>query len=93
MGVLLQVDDLTKSVGERMLFESVTFGVNEGDKIGIVAKNGTGKTTLLSIIAGQQEADSGTVTFKADLRVGYLPQTPEFPAGMTELEACMAAPS
>lgn len=90
MGVLLQVDDLTKSVGERMLFESVTFGVNEGDKIGIVAKNDTGKTTLLSIIAGQQEADSGTVTFKADLRVGYLPQTPEFPAGMTVLEACMA---
>lgn len=86
----LQVEDLTKSVGDRMLFESVTFGVNEGDKIGVVARNGTGKTTLLSIIAGMQEPDSGSVTFRADLRVGYLPQTPEFPEGSTVLEACMA---
>lgn len=86
----LQIEDLTKSVGDRMLFESVTFGVNEGDKIGIVAKNGTGKTTLLSIIAGEEEADSGKVTFKADLRVGYLPQTPRFEPGKSVLEACMA---
>ena len=86
----LQVDNLTKSVGDRMLFESVTFGVDEGDKIGIVARNGTGKTTLLSIIAGEGEADSGSVTFRADLRVGYLPQTPVFTPGMTVMEACMA---
>lgn len=89
----LQIEDLTKSVGDRMLFESVTFGVNEGDKIGIVAKNGTGKTTLLSIIAGEQEPDSGKVTFRADIRVGYLPQTPKFEPGKSVLEACMAASS
>ena len=72
-----------------MLFSDVTFGINEGDKIGLIAKNGTGKTTLLSILAGRESADSGTVTFKKDLRVGYLEQTPVFNPELTALEVCL----
>lgn len=59
--IRLQVDGLTKSYGDRLLFADVTFGIEEGDKIGIVARNGTGKSTLLRIIAGLEEADSGSV--------------------------------
>ena len=66
----LQIENLTKSYGDRMLFRDVTFGVYEGDKIGIIAKNGTGKSTLLSIIAGKEDKDSGNVTFRNGLRVG-----------------------
>ena len=89
MGVLLQVDELTKSVGDRMLFENVTFGINEGDKIGIVAKNGTGKTTLLNIIAGNDTPDSGSVTFRTDVKMFYLSQLPELKPGATIIEACL----
>ena len=89
MGVLLQVDELTKSVGDRMLFENVTFGINEGDKIGIVAKNGTGKTTLLNIIAGNDTPDSGSVTFRTDVKMCYLSQLPELKPGATIIEACL----
>ena len=85
----LQIEQLTKSHGDRMLFSDVTFGINEGDKIGLIAKNGTGKTTLLSILAGRESADSGTVTFKKDLRVGYLEQTPVFNPELTALEVCL----
>lgn len=85
----LQIENLTKSYGDRLLFGDVTFGVYEGDKIGIIAKNGTGKSTLLKIIAGQEAPDSGRVVFRNDLRVGLLPQTPKFPAGTTVVEACM----
>lgn len=89
MAVFLQVEDLTKSVGDRMLFENVTFGINEGDKIGIVAKNGTGKTTLLNIIAGIDAADSGSVIYRSDIKVCYLTQLPEFKSGDTIIEACL----
>ena len=89
MGVLLLVDELTKSVGDRMLFENVTFGINEGDKIGIVAKNGTGKTTLLNIIAGKDTPDSGSVTFRTDIKMCYLSQLPELKPGATIIEACL----
>lgn len=77
----LQVEDLTKSYGDRMLFDSITFGVNEGDKIGVIAKNGTGKSTLLRLLSGKESPDSGTVTFRNDLRVGFLDQAPEFEPG------------
>lgn len=87
--VYLQIEELTKSYGIRMLFSDVTFGVNEGDKIGIVAKNGTGKSTLLNIIAGNEAPDSGKVAFRADLKVGYLPQLLEFNPDDTVLEACL----
>ena len=85
----LQIENLTKSYGDRMLFRDVTFGVYEGDKIGIIAKNGTGKSTLLSIIAGKEDKDSGNVTFRNGLRVGYLEQTPVFAPGTTVMEACL----
>lgn len=85
----LQIEDLTKSYGDRILFDSVTFGVNQGDKIGIIAKNGTGKSTLMNIIAGKESPDSGTVTFRNDIKVGFVEQTPEFIPGQTVLEACV----
>lgn len=91
MASYLQVENLTKSVGERMLFADVTFGVNEGDKIGLIAKNGTGKTTLLRILAGKESPDSGNVTFRTDSRVAILEQTPHFDNNITVLEACISA--
>lgn len=90
MASYIQIENLTKSYGDRMLFDSITFGVNEGDKIGIVAKNGTGKTTLLRIIAGLEAPDSGTVTFRSDLKVGILEQIPHLQPGVTVLQACMS---
>ena len=84
----LQVDSLTKSFGDLVLFENITFGVAEGQKIGLIAKNGTGKTTLLNIIGGKEDYDSGEVVFRNDLRVGYLPQSPSYPRDLTVLEAC-----
>lgn len=74
----LQIDGLTKSIGDRMLFSDMTLGIYEGDKIGIVARNGAGKTTLLNIIMGREDYDSGNIVFSNGLRVGYLPQTPDF---------------
>ncbi len=85
----LQVENLTKSYGDRMLFRDVTFGIYEGDKVGIIAKNGTGKSTLLSIIAGKEAPDSGNIIFHNGLRVGYLEQTPSFASGTTVMEACL----
>ena len=84
----LQVDGLTKSFGDLMLFEDITFGVAQGQKIGLIAKNGSGKTTLLNIIAGKEDYDSGSVVFRNDLRVGYLEQSPTYPAGLSVLQAC-----
>ena len=86
----LQVEDLTKSYGDRMLFDSVTFGVNEGDKIGLIAKNGTGKSTLLRILSGAEAPDSGNVTFRNGLRVGFLAQMPEFEKGMSIMDNLLA---
>lgn len=84
----LQVEDLTKSYGDRMLFDSVTFGINEGDKIGLIAKNGTGKSTLLRILSGEEAPDSGSVTFRNGLRVGFLAQIPDFAPGKAFLTIC-----
>ena len=89
MAILLNIENLTKSYGDRVLFEDISFGVNEGDKIGIVAKNGTGKSTLLSIIAGNETPDSGNIVFRNGLRIGYLPQTPEFLPGATVIDAAL----
>ena len=87
----LQIEGLTKSFGDRMLFADVTFGVYQGDKIGIIAQNGKGKSTLLSIIAGDMDYDSGNVVFRTGLKVGYLQQMPEFAGDMTVLQAVMPA--
>lgn len=84
----LQVDKLTKSYGDLVLFEEITFGIAQGQKIGLIAKNGTGKTTLLNILAGREDYDSGSVVFRNDLRVGYLEQAPHYPTGLTVLQAC-----
>ena len=79
---------MTKSFGDLVLFENITFGVAQGQKIGLIAKNGSGKTTLLNIIAGKEDYDSGEVVFRKDLRVGYLEQSPSYPEDLTVLQAC-----
>lgn len=85
----IQIEKLTKSYGDRLLFGDVTFGINRGDKIGLIAKNGTGKTTMLRIIAGLESADSGTVTFRTGLKVALVEQKPRFGgADATPLSAC-----
>ena len=89
----LQVEGLTKSFGDLVLFENLTFGIFEGDRIGLIAKNGTGKTTLLNIITGKEDYDSGNVVYRRDLRIGYLPQDPHFPEDITVLEACFHSDS
>lgn len=89
----LQLEGLTKSVGDRMLFSDITFGINEGDKIGIIAKNGTGKSTLLDVIAGRNDADSGNIIWRHDLNVAYLEQEPQFPEGATTIEGALASDS
>ncbi len=85
----LQIENLTKSYGDRMLFADVTFGINQGDKIGLIAKNGTGKTTMLRIIAGIETPDSGTVTRRSGLKVALVEQVPDLGSdGATALSAC-----
>lgn len=93
MASFLQIENLTKSYGDRLLFTDVTFGINEGDKIGLIAKNGMGKTTLLRCIAGQESVDSGTVTFTSGLRMGFLEQSPQLDENLTVTEACLQADS
>lgn len=90
MASFLQVDKLTKSIGDRVLFSDITFGVNEGDKIGLIAKNGTGKTTLLRCLAGEISPDSGEIIFRNGIKTAYLDQTPSFDPEMTVLEASFA---
>lgn len=85
----IQIEKLTKSYGDRLLFDDVNFGINRGDKIGLIAKNGTGKTTMLRIIAGLEDADSGTVTCRTGLKVALVEQKPHFGGdGATPLSAC-----
>ena len=84
----LQIDNLTKSFGDIVLFENISFGIAEGQRIGLIAKNGTGKTTLLNIISGKEGYDSGNIVFRRDLRVDYLEQDPKYPEELTVLEAC-----
>lgn len=88
----VQIEGLTKSFGDRLLFADVTFGVYEGDKIGVIARNGTGKSTMLRIIAGKEDRDSGNVVFRSGLRVGYLEQTPQIEPETTPLQYMEALP-
>lgn len=90
---LLQIDTLTKSFGDLQLFNDISFGVAEGDKIGLIAKNGAGKTTLLNIIAGKEPYDGGRVVFRNDIRIAYLEQSPNFDPELTVLEACFESGS
>ena len=84
----IQVQHLTRRVGDRTLFSDLSFGIAQGQKVGLIAKNGTGKSTLLNILAGKDSADEGQVVLHNSLRVGYLEQTPHYPADLTVIEAC-----
>ena len=85
---MLEARNVTKSFGSLVLFEDLCFSVAQGQKVGLVAKNGTGKSTLLSIIAGHEGCDSGSIIFRRDIKVGILEQTPKFDPEETVLDAC-----
>jgi len=84
----LQVENLKKSFGDLLLYKDLSFGIAEGQRVALIAKNGTGKTTLLNIIAGIEDYDAGSVVFRRDLRVSYLEQAPHYPENLSVLEAC-----
>ena len=84
----LDVQHLTKSFGSLVLFNDINFSVAEGQKVGLIAKNGTGKSTLLSILSGKEGYDSGEIIFRRDLRVGMLEQAPDFDPAESVLDAC-----
>src|SRR5574344_778131 len=84
----MQIEGLTKSFGDLVLFNKISFGVAEGQRIGLIAKNGSGKTTLLNIISGKEGYDEGTISFRRDLKVGYLEQDPHYPEDLSVIEAC-----
>ena len=85
----LEVMALTKRIGERVLFHDISFTINEKEHVGLIAKNGTGKTTLLSIIAGKEGYDGGKIVMRNGLRVGYLEQTPTYEPLLTIRDACL----
>jgi ATPase components of ABC transporters with duplicated ATPase domains len=84
----LQIDNLSKRFGDLVLYENISFGIAQGQKIGLIARNGAGKTTLLNIISGKEGVEEGSVVFRNDLRTGYLEQSPAYPEGLTVLQAC-----
>ena len=84
----LDVQHLTKSFGTLMLFRDISFSIAEGQKVGLIAKNGTGKSTLLSILSGKEGYDSGEIVFRRDLKVGFLEQSPVFDPEESVLDAC-----
>lgn len=84
----LDVQNLTKSFGAQVLFKDISFSIAEGQHIGLVAQNGTGKSTLLSILTGKESYDSGTIIYRNDLRVGMLEQNPKFDPKESVLDAC-----
>ncbi len=83
MANILNIENLSKSVGDSLLWQNVTFGMDEGDKVGVVARNGIGKSTLLAILAGTDSADSGKIVYRGGTSIGYLPQEPRFDDNMT----------
>lgn len=89
MANLLQVENLTKSFGVNSLFDDINFTINEGDKVGLIAKNGTGKSTLLSIIAGDDTPDDGKLIYKNDVTIGYLKQLPQFEPHLSVMDTCL----
>ena len=87
----LQLDNLSKNWGDLELFKDISFTINQGDKVALIAKNGAGKTTLMNILSGDEVADSGKVTFNNDIRIGYLRQLPELNPNETILEAAFSS--
>ncbi len=84
----LDVQNLTKSFGAQVLFHNISFSVGEGQKVGLIAKNGTGKSTLLEILVGKEGYDDGQIIYRNDIRIGILEQTPKFDAEESVLDAC-----
>lgn len=84
----LDVQNLTKSFGAQVLFKDISFSIAEGQHIGLVAQNGTGKSTLLSILTDKESYDNGTIIYRNDLRVGLLEQSPDFDPEESVLDAC-----
>ena len=80
---LLTIENLTKSFGDKLLFEDISFGINAGQKTALIARNGYGKSTLLNILTGKELPDSGKVTFRGDVKMAYLPQNPDFHKNQT----------
>ena len=89
MAIDLQIEGLSKSFGALVLFENISFSVEERQRIGLIARNGKGKSTLLKIIAGGENYDSGSIVFRKDLKVGYLEQEPHFEPGLRVIDACL----
>lgn len=84
----IDIQNVTKSFGAQVLFDDISFSIAEGQRVGLIAKNGTGKSTLLSIISGSEGCDSGNIIFRKGLRIGFLLQTPHFDTDDTVLDAC-----
>ena len=91
--ILLNAEGISKSYSEKILLDNVSLGINEGDKIGLIGVNGTGKSTFLKILAGVDEAEAGTVITGNGVRIGFLPQNPDFDGDKTILEQAMAGVS
>ncbi|HBF37338.1 MAG TPA: ABC transporter, partial [Firmicutes bacterium] len=75
---ILSVDQLSKSYGTKVIFKDITFGINQGEKIGLIGINGTGKSTLLKLLVGLESPDAGQMAYASNARIGYLPQNPLF---------------
>ena len=84
----IDVQNVSKAFGAHVLFKNLSFSIAEGQRVGLIARNGTGKTTLLSIVSGPESCDSGNIIFRNGIKVGYLEQTPKFDANDTVLDAC-----
>ncbi|MDZ7848441.1 MAG: ATP-binding cassette domain-containing protein [Owenweeksia sp.] len=87
----LSVENIAKSYGIRTLFKELSFGVAEGEKAALIAKNGTGKTTILEVLAGRDQPDNGQVTTRKGLKIGYLPQEPDLVQNQSILDNVLAA--
>ncbi|MFN4812531.1 MAG: ABC-F family ATP-binding cassette domain-containing protein [Bacteroidota bacterium] len=88
---LLSIENLSKSYGEKQLFQNLTFGINQGEKVALVARNGSGKSTLLRIITGTDTSDDGKVIFRRDLRVSFLDQNPSFNEELSIIDTVLMA--
>ena len=88
MESILQIDGLCKSFGDRVIFDNLALNINQGEKVGLIARNGQGKSTLLDVIAGNADYRSGSIVFRRDIKTAYLVQTPQFPQNSSVLNAC-----
>ena len=88
MTPLLDVQNISKAFGAHILFENISFSIAEGQHVGLIAKNGTGKSTLLSLLSGKESVDSGSIIFRRDIKVGFLEQQPKFDPEESVLDAC-----